>query len=134
MMADLKDLIVNRQELDQQLLAEVLMPYVGIDPDRQEVVPKEGWRNLRPASRVLIVLLARKAMCAMPEVALEDEGMSSKALEEATGVRGGTLRPTLSRLKNKTLVAQDGQRRYYVPTHAVLAARAAIAGGAGNEG
>ena len=122
-MAELKDLLVNRGELDEQLLTEVLLPLVGIDPSTMEVVPREGWRKLKPEGKILTVLLARKAMCAMSEIALEVEGLASKDLQKATGVKGGTLRPTLTRMKDKGLIMQDSRKLYSVPVTAVLTAK-----------
>lgn len=133
-MAELQDLLVNRGELDKQLLAEVLFPFIGIDPDRQEIVPREGWSNLKPEGRILVVLLAQKAMCAMSEVGLDVEGLTSKELERSTGLKGGTLRPTLTRMKDKGLVMQEERKRYCIPLTGILAAKAAIAGGSNGQG
>ena len=128
-MPELEELLVNREELDRQLLAEVLLPFVGIDPARKEIVPKEAWSGLNAEGKILIVLLTRKAMYAMPEVGIGVEGLASKEVEVATGVKGGTLRPTLTRMKKKGLISQDGQKRYYIPGTSVLAVKSAVRGG-----
>jgi hypothetical protein len=119
-MAELKDLLVNRARMDEALLAELLSPFLGIDAERMEVVPMEGWVRLSIEGRVLAYLLARKAMASMEEVRLEVEAASPKDIEAATGVKGGTLRPKLVRMKASGLVSQDNARRYFVPTHAVV--------------
>ena len=122
-MAELKDLLVDRGKLDEELLAEVLLPLAGIDPGTQEIVPREGWKNLTPEGKILVVLLGRKAMCAMTEIDLDVESLAAKDVEKATGLKGGTLRPTLTRMKGKGLITQDKQKRYAVPVTAVLSAK-----------
>jgi hypothetical protein len=121
--AELKDLLVDRAQLDQKLLAEVLVPFVGIDPRTAEIVPMEGWMKLSPDAKILVFLLARKAMAAMPEVEIAAEGAAPKEIERDAGVKGGTLRPKLVRLKKEGILAQDPEGRYFVPTHAVGRAR-----------
>lgn len=127
-MPELEDLLVDRAELDRKLLAEVLVGFVGIDGGRKEIVTRPGWEKLGVEQKVLVLLLARKAMAAMPEVGLETEGMSPKDIEAATGVRGGTLRPALSGMRKQSRLAQDKAKRYYVPTHAVNAVCSVITG------
>ena len=125
-MAELRDLLVDRAELDQQLLAEVLAPFVGIDGQRAEVVPGEGWTRLAPDAKILVFLLARKAMVALPEVDVSVEGAAPKEIERDAGIKGGTLRPKLVRLRKEGLLAQDDDGRYFVPTHAVHRAKSLI--------
>ena len=125
-MADLEDLLVDGAELDRALLSELLAAYVGIDAAATGIVPKQGWAGLGPDAKVLVYLLARKAMVALDAVDLEIEGALPKEIEESTGVKGGTLRPKLAGMKNEGVLAQDGAKRYFVPTHAVLRAKAKI--------
>lgn len=119
-MAELKDLLVNRAQMDEALLAGLLSPFLGIDGERAEIVPMEGWTRLSIEGKVLAYLLARKAMASMEEVRLEIEAALPKEIEAATGVKGGTLRPKLVRMKSSGLLSQDNARRYFVPTHAVV--------------
>lgn len=128
-MADLQDLLVDREELDRKLLAEILRPYVGIDAVRQEIVPKEDWRGLNSEAKALVFLLARRAMVAMPEVPLEVEGALPREITAETGVKGGTLRPKLRAMAREGLLSQDSSGRYLVPTYAVLRAKKVILGG-----
>jgi hypothetical protein len=127
-MPNLEDLLIDRAELDRGLLAEVLAPLVGIDRNTSEVVPMEGWNGLSAEGKVLVFLLARKAMAALPGVRMESEGAMPREIEEATGVKGGTLRPKLARMKARGLVSQDRAKRYFVPTHAVLRVKELIGG------
>jgi hypothetical protein len=126
--AELKDLLVDRSKLDEALLAGLLGPYIGIDPERREVVPMEGWTRLGLEGKILTYLLARKAMHSMSEVGLEIEAAAAKEIETATGVKGGTLRPKLIRMKGDGLLTQDGERRYFIPTHAVIRIQPLIEG------
>lgn len=128
-MPELSELLIDRAQLDEELLTTTLLPLVGIDKERLEVVPREGWPSLTPRQMLVTVLLARKAMCSMAEVDLDVEGLSSKDLESATALKGGTVRSSLFRLKDKTVIAQDAKGLYYVPTPAVPRAVETIAGG-----
>ena len=119
-MADLEDLLVDAAQLDRALLSELLGAYVGIDAAAAGVVPKEGWARLNSDLKILVYLLARKAMVALDAVDLEVEGALPKVIEEHTGVKGGTLRPKLVRMKGEGLLSQDEGKGYFVPTHAVL--------------
>lgn len=125
-MAELKDLLVNRAELDRQLLAELLAPYIGIDAERREVVPMARWGDLSPEGKTLVFLLARKAMCALPEVDLNVEAAPPKEIEAGTGVKGGTLRPKLGKMMAQGILRQDAAKGYFIPTHAVHRAKQII--------
>jgi hypothetical protein len=118
-MPGLEDLLVDRVQLNEELLRSLLLPYVGIDGERQEIVPKATWVSLSAEQKILILLLARKAMSVLPSIALQNEGASPKEIEGATGVPGGTLRPKLRNLKGLKVLAQDKDGGYFVPTHAL---------------
>jgi DNA-binding IclR family transcriptional regulator len=90
------------------------------------VVPTQGWARLSPDAKILVFLLARKAMVALPDVALAIEGAAPREIERDAGIKGGTLRPKLVRLRKEGLLAQDDEGRYYVPTHAVLRAKTLV--------
>jgi hypothetical protein len=117
--AGLDDLLIDREQVNEELLREVLLPYIGIDADRKEIVPKQQWNSLNADRKVLIYLLARKAMVVLPTVQLEIEGALPKDIEDSTGIPGGTLRPKLRNLKRLGLLTQDREGRYYVPSHAL---------------
>ena len=131
-MPELSDLLVDRGQLDQELLANTLGPFVGIDGNRHEIVPGEGWTSLGGPGLVIAVLLGRKAMMTL-ELGVEVEGLPTKELEESTGLKGNTIRPTLSRLKDQGLVRQDAQGRYYIPTASVPRACEVITGGSNGQ-
>jgi hypothetical protein len=131
-MGDLNELLVDREELDRGLLAETLLPLIGIDRNTLDVVPKPGWNALSAEGKIIVYLLARKAMVAMPDLSLDVEGALPQEIERNTGVRGGTLRPRLREMLADALLAQDSAGRYFVPVHAVLRARESIVGGSTN--
>ncbi len=125
-MSELEELLIDRAELDKNLLAEVLLPYIGIDAGRREIVPREGWRRLSGEAKILVFLLGRKAMVAMN--AIDMEGALPQEIERRTGVKGGTLRPKLRSMRSDGLLAQEGSN-YFVPTHALHRAKDLILGG-----
>jgi hypothetical protein len=131
-MAKLEDLLVDRAELDRALLADVLLPYVGIDSQRQEIVPRDGWADLGAEARILLFLLGRKALSALGSLVPEEEGALPREVEAGTGVRGNTLRPTLTKLRKEGLIRQDSRKRYLVPAYGVESAKNRISGGGAN--
>lgn len=134
MMAELKDLLVDKEELDKGLLADLLLPFVGIDIHSGQMVPKEGWEKLNVDQKILVNALTRKAAMSMPEVDLVREAAAAKEIEAATGIKGGTLRPRLVALKDIGLLRQDKDRNYFAPTPAVLQIGKIIGGGVSENG
>lgn len=129
----LNDLLIDRVQLNEELLHDVLLPVVGIDGERQEIVPKAPWSVLSPDAKILVFCLGRKAMATIPSIALEVEGVHPKEIEEGTGVPGGTLRPKLRLFRSQGLLTQDTEGRYYIPTHAVTEVSEVLKDGASNE-
>ncbi len=127
----LQELLIDRKEADQELLNTTLKPYVRIDPAGPEVVPTSAWPGLEQPKRLLIYLLARKAMFALS--LLSEEAVLPQAIQQATGIPGGTLRPLLRRLlTGDRVIAQTKKGSgYYIPTHAVEEVRAMFSQGAG---
>lgn len=116
-MTTLEELLVSSKEINRGLVAELLQPFVRIDPEDCEIIPTPSWRRLSNESKSLIYLLARKAMTAL-DLPIRVEGVTPQEIERATGVMGNSLRPVLKRLLEQRVVAK-AEGRYYVPNHAL---------------
>lgn len=128
-MATLEQLLVSSKEINRGLVADLLEPFVRIDPDACEIVPTASWGRLSNESKSLIYLLARKAMVAL-DLPVGTEGATPQEIEKATGVLGNSLRPVLKRLLGQRLVSKaDG--RYYVPNYGLETARTYLSERAG---
>lgn len=126
MVDPLQELLVSSRQINRDLLASVLRPYVRIDPETQDFIPTSEWAKLGQTQRIVAYLLTRKAMVAL-DIALDKEAVPPRTVEGATGIRGGTLRPLLKRLVQEGVVARDQVGGYYVPNYALEAAKARLA-------
>jgi len=112
-MDPLERLVRAREELlDRQFLASVLEGKVYLDRERGEAqFTAEGQR--RPArQRILLYLLARKALKALKAIAVEEA--KPREMEGPTGLKGGTLRPKLKVLHDEGIVVRS-DAGYYIP-------------------
>lgn len=117
-MAELKDLIVSGEELDKELVAEILASYVRLDKDKCTIRPTEGWTQLSEEQKILVYLLARKAMVALSFNLTIERATASEAVQD-TGVKKGTVHPALRKLRGDRLLEQSKDGRYFVPTYAI---------------
>lgn len=125
MVATLEDLVVDARQIDRELVATMLAPYLRIDGASCGILPQEGWAVAPNEARVLLYLVARKAMRAL-DLPLEAEAASPLEIERATGIPGGSVRPAVKRLLKARLIARDVVSGYLVPNQAMLRARAYI--------
>jgi len=125
-MSALEDLVVSSKEINRDLVAEVLSPFIRIDRDDCEIVPTSNWRLLSNDTKTLLYLTARKAMVAL-DMPLTQEAATPQEIERETGVIGNSLRPLLKRLLSQRLVTRE-HSRYLVPNHALSAVKNYISG------
>lgn len=125
MTSPLDKLLVDSRELDAQLLADVLEPYVRIDKSSREIRGTHSWTKLTLQQRALAYLLARKAMVALDLLPPEEEGARPIHMETSIGAQGNVLRKALSLLYKQRLVDKRG-RSYYIPNHSVEAVKASL--------
>src|SRR5689334_8745126 len=102
-MPALEELVVDAREIDRDLVASFLWPYLRIDGPTCGILPQAGWTEVPNEARVLLYLVARKAMIALG-LPLPGEAASPMEIERATGIPGGSVRPALKRLLKGRLV------------------------------
>jgi hypothetical protein len=124
-MTTLEELVVDAREIDRELVATFLKPYLRIDGPTCGILPQEGWAEIPNEARVLLYLVARKAMVAL-NLPVPQEGASPQEIERATGIPGGSVRPALKRLLKGKLVERDLAHGYIVPNYAMLRARSYV--------
>ena len=126
-MADpLEALLVSSAELNRNLLATILARWVRIDRDSGDIIPLQGWNDLRPRQRILIFLLATKAAVALDLRATE--ALSPTELATASGMPPGTVKRELREMLGGRLVAQDTDGRYSVPAFALEQVKTIVGG------
>ncbi|MBI5301112.1 MAG: hypothetical protein HY868_03170 [Chloroflexi bacterium] len=116
----LEQLIVKREQLERDQktqLVKMVLPFAAIDPEKGRVHPKAPFDELNAKHKVLVYLLARLALSALPD-AKTSAAVSPKEVEDETGLPGGTVRPKLTQLEKERLVIRN-EGGYYV-TSAIL--------------
>ena len=121
-MTALEDLVVDAREIDRELVADFLKPYLRIDRSTCAIMPQPAWSEVPNEARVLLYLVARKAMRAL-DLPIPAEAATPQEIERATGIPGGSVRPALKRLLKARLVQRDLGVGYIVPNYAMLRAR-----------
>ncbi len=124
-MSALEELVVDAREIDRELVATFLKPYLRIDGPTGGIIPMPAWGEVPNEARVLLYLVARKAMRAL-DLPLAAEGASPQEIERTTGIPGGSVRPALKRLLKARLVERELGLGYIVPNYAMLRARAYV--------
>lgn len=118
MVENLGDLVVDESELNQGLLASVLSRFVRIAKQTGHPVFTAGYSPLAEGDKILVYLLARKAAARLGLLG-EGEEASPKEISAESGVKYGTVKPTVVELaENGFLASRDG--RYWIPDHAVF--------------
>jgi hypothetical protein len=113
----LETLLVDADEINLDLLAAGLQPYVAIDSKDGHLHFRPGYETLPPKSRVLVCLLGQKASTLLKKS--ESEVLTPKAIEMTTGLPGGTVRGKLLELKNARLITADGPGKYRIAAHQI---------------
>ena len=123
---ELESLLVSGREIDKKLVREILSPFLRIDKETCDIRPLSSWNDLRAKTRILLYLIARKAMVALG-LPLTEERASATEIMQKTGMRKGTVNPALrSLLEDDRLLEQSEDRKYHVPNYAIERVRAII--------
>lgn len=125
----LEALLVSGAEVNRQLLAAILSHWVRIDRDTGEVIPSEGFERLRPRQRILVFLIASKAVAALN--LRPSEGLSPTEVTTQSGMPSGTVKRELREMLAARLIAQDAEGRYFVPAFALERVKTVVGGGKG---
>lgn len=122
---ELESLLVSGKEVDKKLVAEMLSPYIRIDKETCDIRPLSSWDDLKAYKKILLYLVARKAMIALG-LNLPEENASPTEIMLSTGLKQGTVNPTLRRLLDDGVVAQTKERKYYIPNYAIEKVKAIV--------
>ena len=118
-MESLDDLVVSGKEIDQGLVRKILAPYLRLDKDKCTIRPTEKWWELSNVMKVLLYLVARKAMKALDFPFEHEEATVSNIINEA-GVKKGSAGPVLRALLADRIIDQRSKGEgYLVPNHAL---------------
>jgi hypothetical protein len=124
---ELESLLVSGKEIDKKLVTEILSPYLRIDKETSNIRPLSTWGDVKAYVKILLYLVARKAMVALG-LNLPEESASATEIMQNTGLKKGTVNPALRGLFDDRVVEQTKERRYYIPNHALERVKAMITG------
>ena len=116
MVDPLEKLVVDREELDRDLLATVLGGLVHIDKSSGEIVLTREATQLPKKIQLLLYLAGKKAAKALNLI--EKEESSPSSIQSALGMSGGTVRGQLSVLAKERRVSSTSGS-YILPNYAV---------------
>ena len=122
---ELEALVVSKKELDRKLLADILSPYVRLDRDDCDIDTLEAWLGLGTDLKILVYLLARKAMVALG-FDLGVEGATAREVALVINVNHETVGPELKKMRAEGILEETKDYRYFVPNHAVVRVKGMI--------
>ena len=114
----LEALVVGEKKLDRDLVANILSPYVRLDKDACNILPLEAWLGLGTDLKILVYLLARKAMVILG-FGLKAEGATVSEVARDTHLKLGTVNPVLRKMRAEGILDRAEERRYFVPNDAI---------------
>lgn len=126
----LENLLVDEQEISEEILHDLLTGYIRIGKQSGDLIPEKAFQELTAKQKVALVLLSQHARHELDMV--ESEWMSPTEISEQSGVKKGTVYPTVRELDSEGVV-EDDDGSYRVPAHSLEQARQYIEGDENNE-
>jgi len=110
----LEALVVSEKKLDRKMLADILSPYIRLDKDTSNISPLEAWLGLGTDLRILVYLLARKAMILL-RFSLEAERATATEIARDTNIKPDAANPLIRKMYAEGILDRSKGRRYFVP-------------------
>jgi predicted transcriptional regulator len=110
---DLEALVIGEKKLDRKLVADILAPYVRLDRNTRNISPLEAWLGLGNELKILVYLVARKAMVLL-RFGLEAERASANEIADDTNLKLVAVNRLLRNMYADGLLERSKGRRYFV--------------------
>lgn len=121
----LKDLLVDEEQMNEELLTNLLSDYVGIGSESGSLVPTPAFENLTAKQQIVVVLLAQRARYELEMV--ESEQLTPSEISADSGIKTGTIYPSVRELEEDDIaVGNDGS--YHIPPYNFTKAKQLIRG------
>lgn len=121
----LKDLLVDEEQMNEELLTNLLSDYVGIGSESGSLVPTPAFENLTAKQQIVVVLLAQRARYELEMV--ESEQLTPSEISADSGIKTGTIYPSVRELEEDDIaVSNDGS--YHIPPYNFTKAKQLIRG------
>lgn len=110
----LEGLLVDEEELNKDLLADVLNDYIRIGKDSGGLYPQGPFPDLNSYRKTAVILLAQHAKEALGLA--ESEWLSPSEIADISNIKTGTIHPAVRELEEKGLAeSDDGSYRIPIP-------------------
>lgn len=126
----LENLVVDEQKISEEILHDLLTGYIRIGKQSGDLIPEKAFQSLTAKQKVVLVLLSQHARHELEMV--ESEWMTPTEISEQSGVKKGTVYPTVRELDSEGVV-EDDDGSYRVPAHSLEQARDYINGDENDE-
>ena len=101
-------LIRPKAQFDQETkerLANILAPFIWLDPETNLITFKESTRSLNALQKILIFALARKVLSLITNNGTGN--FTPTEIENETQIPGGTIRPKIAVLLKKKILTRN---------------------------
>ncbi len=125
----LKDLVAEKGALDEAVIERIVGPFVRYDVEAKEIHFTPAFAALSNKAKILVYLVALQGWRFVTDEAIASDARPGD-IESATGIPGGSVRPTLSGLaESHHLSEREG--RYSIRATSLPAVEAELSGGDG---
>jgi len=121
----LKDLVVDEEEQNEQLLTGLLEKYVRIGKQSGELLPEPAFQELSTKQKTAVTLLTQRAKQKLD--ISESEWLSPSEISAQSGVKKGTVYPIVRTLEEEG-IAENEDGNYRIPGHGVRKVQQIITG------
>jgi predicted transcriptional regulator len=111
---ELEELVIGEKKLDRKLVADILSPYVRLDRNTRNISPLEAWLGLGTELKILIYLVARKAMVLL-RFGPEAERATASEIASDINLKLDAVNRLLRSMYAEGLLDRSKGRRYFVP-------------------
>lgn len=101
----LDDIFVDSEEMDRELLADILRPYVTIGDAGNQLYTTDAYDDLTSKEKILVALTAQRAM--LERDVADSAVLGPSELSDISRVKVGTVKPAVRDLADEGLIQDD---------------------------
>jgi hypothetical protein len=105
----LKDLVAEKGSLDEAAIERIVAPYVRYDIEAQQIILMPAFARLPNKAKILVYLVALQGWKFVTDEAMPGDARPID-IANATGIPGGSLRPTLRELCDGHVLSERDSR------------------------
>jgi len=107
----LEDVFIDDAKMDEERVAAILRIYANVGESTGRLQPTENYDKLTAGEQVLVTLVAQQGRVLRGDI--ETAAIGPKKIAEISGVKVGTVKPTVRSLVDDGLI-EDGEEGYYI--------------------